>query len=125
MKTELIIGRKAPADVIIPAAPLSNTVSGRHVRVSTMTAQGRFSITDLNSSNGLFVWQEQQWKRVERATVGADTRLRLGMYETSLRALCPANFLLLGRAEKIPSPALAPRPQRRPYRDPLTGEIIG
>ncbi len=120
MKQELIIGRGAPADVIPPSStPQWDTVSVLHARVGAAETEGQFKIVDMGSTNGLFIRKNGTWTRVDRAVVTPETPLRLGLYETSLRALCPPAFLESGRL-----PSLHKSSRRHPYRDPQTGEII-
>jgi len=120
MKQELIIGRGAPADVILPShTPQWDTVSVLHARVSATETEGQFKIIDMGSTNGLFIWKNGTWTPVDRAVVTPETPLRLGLYETSLKALCPPAFLESGQA-----PLRNGSSRRRPYRDPETGEII-
>ncbi len=113
MKQEMIIGRGAACDIVVPRGAYHDTVSSRHAGVSPAAEPGMYDIADLDSSNGLFVWQQGAWCSVSAATISPDTPLRLGLYETSLADL-DAAFASPGNGSA-----------RHPYRHPLTGEIIG
>ncbi len=114
MKTEIIVGREYPADVVVSKQGRYDTVSVRHMRVSRTAEPGRFYIVDIGSSNGLFVFNGGSWISVSRTNVSAQTPLRLGLYETCLSALCPAAFLQ-GTPEEQPE-------QERPLASSSTPE---
>ncbi len=102
MKSEFTIGRTSAADVVLPTTSQSDTVSGVHIRVAPSTKPGLYVVEDLHSTNGFFVLRDGTWIRASRALVSATTRLKLGLYETSLKEACSA----------------------RPYRNEK-GEIVG
>lgn len=110
----------------------SDAVSAVHADL-TVTADGRYYITDRHSYNGTYVDYGRGWERLTQGYVDADTPLLLADWQTTARQL------LAQAASAAPAPpqaaALPPVPAKprplnggdvlpRPRRDPSTGEII-
>lgn len=109
-----------------------DTVSRRHARLA-VDPDGRWTLEDLDSSNGTWRQEDGRWLRVTRVQVALDDPLRLGERETSLRALLErfSDVIVLADLD-LPAgvgewritafepgePAL-----ERPRRNPRTGEI--
>lgn len=71
---------------MLPNADGIDTVSEIHARIQP-AAGGAYLLEDLHSSNGVFVYEQGRWQRVNSGTVLADTRIRFGAYETTAGSL--------------------------------------
>jgi predicted component of type VI protein secretion system len=127
------VGRSKECDVVI-ADP---TVSRHHAEFVVNSAND-LVLVDCESKFGTFVRTATEWRRITTSRVNPDDRIRLGHYETSIKAIIAAV------AERLPSPAAyrpaaAPPSAARPTaaaampakqgktiveRDPETGEIV-
>jgi len=72
-----IIGRETPADIVVPAPQ----VSARHAEIKHLGGD-LYQLTDLGSSNGVFV----NGQRIQSATVRLTDRVQLGSFQLDLRA---------------------------------------
>lgn len=121
MKT-FIIGRSAKSDIRIAR----DTVSGRHAEL-VVTDDGRYYLTDLNSTGGTFVADPQPaggtpWKRITQAYIQPGQAILLADYETSIGALLA---VLPPPPRPVDPPPAPPKPTGgRVRRNPQTGEII-
>jgi ABC transport system ATP-binding/permease protein len=78
VKESVVIGRSAECDIVIS----DETVSRQHARIDR-AGEGRYRITDLESTNGTFV----NGKKVDgRADLGLDDTVLIGNFRLSLRA---------------------------------------
>jgi predicted component of type VI protein secretion system len=126
------VGRSKECDVVI-ADP---TVSRHHAEFVVNSAND-LVLVDCESTFGTFVRTESEWRRITTSRVKPDDRIRLGQYETSIKAIIAAI------AARLPSPppSTPPTPSTRPApptaalgaatqgrtiveRDPETGEIV-
>ncbi len=128
-----LIGRHQDCDLKLD----DSSVSRCHAEV-VLTADGRYFITDRNSTGGTFVHRgsdsdsDSGWRPVRQAFIDPADRLRLGTYElpaSRLESLRIPNAggggSIAGTAEAIGSiPDDAPDPAKGLMRDPETGEII-
>ena len=76
------IGRADTNDVVL-ADP---TVSREHAELAELGV-GRFQLKDLGSTYGVSVMQGAEWVKVTEAELGAESRLRIGDYETTVADL--------------------------------------
>lgn len=87
------IGRHAENDVAIDDA----TISRHHAEI-TVTADGRFRLADLGSTNGTYVRQEGEWAEIESTYVEADEIIMLGDYATTPAELLGSRMAELAAA---------------------------
>lgn len=117
------IGRASTADIQTPEE--QRTVSSLHAEV-TLATDGRYYLTDRNSTNGTQVFRQNHWQSLRQDFVGKDEKLRLGAYETTLGRLLGHRIDSFSvpeptpPREELPPPGPAPRPRR----NPATGEVI-
>lgn len=99
------VGRSSnQADIVLD----DDTVSNLHLEL-TVLADGRYYLTDCNSTNGTYIWLGERWEPFQQGYVRGDERLSLGELETNVRSLlrrCEANEV------------------SHYVRDPETGQII-
>ena len=122
----LVVGRantRSQPDIELPAS--EDTVGRRHAEI-TVGGNGDCYLVDLGSSNGTFVAETGKWKKIQQTALSSTTPLRLGSYETTI------SDLLRFRRQVTPPPlptAFVARPpaqsqaNRKPRRNPATGEI--
>lgn len=121
----LIVGRantRSQPDIELAAS--EDTVGRRHAEI-TVGANGDCYLVDLGSSNGTCVAENGKWKSVQQVALTSNTPIRLGSYETTI------SDLLKFRKQAVPPPlptafvARSPQPpaNRKPRRNPATGEI--
>jgi len=82
-----LVGRQnksVPCDIALPATETS--VSRKHLEL-TVTGDGRYYIVHVHSRNTTKVWRDGAWIPVSQDFVDADTPLRLGRHETTVRHL--------------------------------------
>jgi hypothetical protein len=96
-----IIGREAPADIILPAPQ----VSARHAEIRHIQGNS-YSLTDLHSTNGTYV----NGKRIQSATIALGDKINFGSFSFNLQAYCH----LIPRTDAVP-PA-------HPFREPPTAK---
>lgn len=111
MTTCYAVGRR-PRSGETPILVSDLTVSGQHCLLRAVV-EGGWEIVDTDSTNGTFVRDRGEWRRVDRARVGETDEVRLGAYLTTVAALLAL----------APGDARA-TPRVRPQRDPDTGEIV-
>lgn len=86
-QTTYIIGRTAPADIIV-SGPGMDTLSRRHASITeSARGNGYYTLTDLDSSNGTFVNRGGNWIRIHSAEVHETESILLGKYCTTLDEL--------------------------------------
>lgn len=109
--TELIvtIGREKPAADVALIGPGANTVSRKHAALSKTTTPGTYTLADLGSSNGTFVYADGRWLPVTKVRVDRNTKIRFGQFATSVAEI--VDTYNKGVTNAI-------------YRNPVTGEII-
>lgn len=110
MTTCYAVGRR-PRSGETPILVSDLTVSGQHCLLRP-TGDG-WEIVDTDSTNGTFVRERGEWRRIDRARVVETDEVRLGAYLTTIAAL-----LALAAGDGRPAPRV------RPERDPDTGEIV-
>lgn len=115
--TTLTIGRRKDCDIVLPV----DTVSRLHARLQVL-GEGRFLIEDCDSTSGTFVQDEKNWRKVRRAKVSADDRVRLGDMQLSVGDLIAKAGRPVSAGDVVEVPA-TPRPGSRFERDPETGLI--
>lgn len=79
---QLTIGRDPECDIVL-ADP---SVSRRHARLE-QESEHQFRITDLDSSNGVYVRHRTRWIKVDDANVERDSGVLLGQVEMSVEQL--------------------------------------
>jgi hypothetical protein len=104
------IGRSESSEIVIADA----SVSRQHAELVELGG-GRFALSDLGSSFGTHVWQNDAWIPAANTEIGADTAIRFGDFRTTV-------FDLLGEADRAalgltPPPAPAP-PASPPAAEP-------
>ena len=115
----ILIGRSAEADIVID----DNTVSRQHAELNHIR-DNNFYIIDLESKNGIFVFENEQWVQKSQADVFGDTYIALGAYVTT-----PNQLLLLinppvEEKKQSINEISADNSGSKPRRNPLTGEVI-
>ncbi|MCG5539346.1 DUF805 domain-containing protein [Halorhodospira sp. 9622] len=78
------VGRSEEADLKLDV--FDDTVSGIHAELR-VDEDGSVKLIDRNSTNGLFVFDGNNWRNVLRCELSRDTRVRLGGVEVSGRQL--------------------------------------
>lgn len=129
---EFTIGRDSEAADIVIIGERQSTVSRVHARVRMDMERGLFRVEDLHSSNGLFVMNRGEWKRIEKGLVEPNVPVRFGFQETTFAQLMPQIQRLTGKkqtAARRSTPLGGSARQTKtdgahPRRDPETGEII-
>lgn len=96
------VGRSSGNDVVLE----NLTVSRRHAEI-TCRPDGRYDVTDLDSTGGTFVHMKGQWVRFEQATVRGDEPLRLGSQKITVNDLIAAGRKLI----EITTPTLREHPE--------------
>ena len=125
-----IVGRSTHSDIRLD----DQSISRSHAEI-TISKDGRYYLTDCQSSQGTFIVRSGEWSRITQSFVAADEPLLLGRYQCTVSALLAqvragtANSGGVHRSENIKSkPAERHEdglPEGRVTRDPSTGEIIG
>ncbi len=113
----IIIGRQGQQSAAID----DMSVSKRHLS-ATPTADGRWSIEDLGSTNGTYV----NGLPVVTAVIDADTPLMLGSLQTTLRQLlnlAPEAVAAPKPAPSAPKPASAPASKPAPVAVPASAPV--
>ncbi len=117
-QSQYIIGRTAPAD-IIPNGPGYDTLSRRHASITKSSrGSGYYYVSDLDSTNGTFVYRNGSWVRITTAEVHETEDIRFGRFNTTLEALL--NKTIVVKQADITDII---RPEGVWERDPHTGEI--
>lgn len=143
----LIIGRGSECDFVVS----DDTVSRRHA-VMVIEGDNEIRVADSNSTNGTFVFDSGFWMRTQQCRVRSKDRLKFGEVEVAVADIL-AHVATLpsggasGRGSGAarpagPPPSPAPDVRRpgaqsgggsdapdlekfkRPYRDPITGDIV-
>lgn len=125
-----LVGRSKECDVVL-ADP---TVSRQHVQF-IVNAANDLMLVDCDSKFGTFVRSGHDWRRITTARVQADDRIRLGQYETTIKAIMAVVAVKLRAAEPPAPPPEPPAPAKKPEatpppgrtvieRNPETGEIV-
>jgi pSer/pThr/pTyr-binding forkhead associated (FHA) protein len=101
----------------------------RHHAEFIVNSANDLVLVDCESKFGTFVRSGSDWRRITTARVKLDDQIRLGEYQTSIKAIMAAVAAQLPAAQAPPSPPPAKPsapPERRTIveRDPETGEII-
>lgn len=81
MNINIIIGRGRDNGVDVPLD--HDTISRRHLQLSSTNEPTEYRIEDQNSSNGTFIFHNNRWIQISRMIVYAHTRIRLGTFETT------------------------------------------
>lgn len=125
------IGRSRSNDVILP----HESVSRAHAEL-VATDNGRYYMTDCDSTLGTFRKKGERWVRIRQEFVDPDEPIVLGEYSTTARGLARAlpdekrNFFIPARelqiiegifVGKTTNPNMPTGPVER---DPETGEVI-
>lgn len=112
-----LVGRDSDCDYQIA----DTSVSRRHAEV-VLAPDGRFFVTDRDSTGGTFVLAGRDWEPVRQAYVEPPARIRFGGYEMEVARLA----VLWGPGAAGPAPAGRPAPERakEPMRNPETGEVL-
>lgn len=100
-----LIGRSEHNDIVVPDA----SVSRQHAELEEIGG-GRYALRDLGSTYGMALWRDGQWVEVLEVEVIAESRVRMGGYETT-----PRELLALARGGGVPvadAPAPSPPPRR-------------
>jgi pSer/pThr/pTyr-binding forkhead associated (FHA) protein len=122
------IGRADSADIQLT----DPTISRLHAEI-LLTADGRFYLTDCQSSSGTSVQQRgaSQWSRIQQSYVDKTDRVLLGQYQTSVEELVLniKDGKGAGRLQGLGGGSAAPSPQddlpEGPVRRDLsTGEVL-
>jgi len=123
MKTYLV-GCGKQANIILQDPEQS--ISRLHLEI-TEDRDGKYYLTDCNSTNGTYRQRQGQWSRFQQDYVTLEEPLLLGRYQTTLRQLLAQRFDSL---VKMRLPMTTPKKDRRASflglveRNPETGEII-
>jgi pSer/pThr/pTyr-binding forkhead associated (FHA) protein len=114
-----IIGREAPADLVIPEP----TISYRHAQIEVLGG-GHYFLTDLGSTNGTFV----NGQRIQSARIQATDYIYFGGFQFDLSRYAPMLEPGRGRAPWNPAsgwPAAQPVPHPAPPPHQPTDKIGG
>ena len=122
-----LIGRNHDCDLTLD----DPGVSRRHAEV-VLTADGRYYLTDRNSTRGTFVRHKSNWHRIRQEFVDSTARIRFGGYEIAVSRLeCLRAVSVHGEHESAHENAArsnrkldAIDPAKELQRNPETGEII-
>lgn len=130
LKHSLTLGRGQGCDLILS----DETVSREHATLQ-LRRDGTVHVTDLDSANGTFVQESEEWRRVSSTVARMSDTLRFGAHEACLRDLLAAvpGVVLVGAPDEV-SPAgqegvvelhrVKSKPVlERPRRNPETGDI--
>lgn len=82
---EWVIGRDPNCELTVEHP----SVSRRHAELRALEG-GRFALSDLGSTNGTFVLEGEDWRRVTTAEIAPDTPLRLGQLRATAVELIAA-----------------------------------
>ncbi|MGH7004181.1 MAG: FHA domain-containing protein [Alphaproteobacteria bacterium] len=96
------IGRSETNEIVIADA----SISRQHAELAEL-GEGRFSLTDLGSTYGTKVWQDQGWVAAAETEIRPDTALLFGEFQTTLMdVLSAAQRETLGLLpQKAPAPS--------------------
>lgn len=120
MSRTYIVGRSAEADIRISKE--HDAVGKRHLQIEEAGAE-KVRVTDLKSTNGTFVRNGPAWTELkESRTVGLDTELMLGDFQTTPRKLLARLEPETEQAPKVPPPL--PAKKRSGLRRNEFGEIV-
>lgn len=128
--TTHIVGRDLQCDVRLD----HSSVSRRHAEVVRLSG-GRLYITDRATTNGTFIFDGGDWRKIRQAFLEPAGRVRFGDREMSaggLRAQCHRHEPAPSKGIHGTSPSPAPAPPRDDeldeskglVRDPKTGELL-
>lgn len=119
-----LIGRHSCCDFRV----VGRSVSRRHAEIVPL-ANGRFYLTDLNSTFGTFVLKDGTWQRVRQSFIEPDQNVRLGRREINA-----AEFGVLYTSKNSwpnKDHTSEPQPPRKSIpknygvrRNPETGEVV-
>ncbi len=122
-----VIGRHQDCDLRLD----DKSVSRRHAEV-VLTPDGRYYVTDCNSTGGTFVYRDSGWCPIRQELVDPTDRLRFGNDELAASRLESLRTLMgeggtapaqgSGKVNKTPDDGLDPNKGLR--RNPETGEIM-
>lgn len=125
------IGRSRKNDVVLP----HESVSRAHAEL-VATENGRYYMTDCDSTLGTFRQKGERWVRIRQEFVDPDEPLMLGEYRTSARGLARAlpdekrNFFIPSRELQIIEGIFVGKTSNQAMptgpveRDPETGEVV-
>ena len=123
-----LIGRHSRCDLRLD----DRSVSRKHAEVMLLT-DGRFYLTDRNSTCGTFVLEDGNWKKVRQAFIAPTQSVRLGYKEiraanfNALQAKNPQGSGVLINEADSPAPNILPKPILKNHavkRNPETGEVV-
>ncbi|TFH75022.1 FHA domain-containing protein [Gammaproteobacteria bacterium LSUCC0112] len=124
-----VAGRNKDCEIVFD----DPTVSRQHLEIA-VTADGRFYLTDMNSSGGTAILRNDQWVALRQAFVEKTDQIRLGELLMTVQELAihidNYNSSAGSAAGKKPGSgaewsAKDELPQGPVKRDRITGEIIG
>ena len=125
-----IVGRSAESDICLD----DSSVSRFHAEI-TISTDGRFYLTDCNSSHGTFIARNGSWSKITQDFVTGNESVLLGRYQSSIPALLSllkddskhsANGSLSKNSDATDAKFVEDGlPVGRVARNPDTGEIIG
>jgi predicted component of type VI protein secretion system len=125
-----IIGRSAQSDICLN----DSSVSRFHAEI-TISTDGRFYLTDCNSSHGTFIARNGSWLQITQDFVTGNESVLLGRYQSTVPALLSllkddsqhsANDKLSKDSDATDAKFVENGlPVGRVARNPDTGEIIG
>jgi predicted component of type VI protein secretion system len=127
--TLYVVGRNKDCEIVLE----DQTVSRQHLEV-VVTADGRYYLTDMNSSGGTAVLRNNEWIAVRQAYVEKTDQIRLGELLMTVQELAIQinnyNSSSGSAAGKKPGSgaewnAKDELPEGPVKRDRITGEIIG
>ena len=121
-----LIGRNHDCDLTLD----DPGVSRRHAEV-VVIADGRYYLTDRNSTRGTFVLHKSNWRPLHQEFVNSTDRIRFGTHEIAASRLECLRILSFGEHEGANENAArsnrtldALDPAKELQRNPETGEII-
>jgi pSer/pThr/pTyr-binding forkhead associated (FHA) protein len=119
--TVWVIGRSNSQTDPDIALPDSEASVGRAHAELTRGCDGSYYIVDLKSANGTFIQDGREWRRIQQASVNANSLVKLGTYQSTVGAL--VSMARRPRAVAAPRPEVPPKKRGAPKRNPETGEI--
>ena len=63
-----------------------DSISRLHLEMS-VSLENEYFVTDCNSTNGTYLYDQDQWRKIRQSFVRIESKIRLGRHQTNIREL--------------------------------------
>lgn len=127
----LTIGKNPICDIVISSGDDCDTVSKFHADLVLSKNGEQYLLTDRASTNGTFISEGGEWRKIKQVQVSPKSLVRLGNFKSDIESLLASAKLRYDAKSKAletsdgrKSMKLELIAAKGPYRNPETGEIV-